>query len=180
MCILQLFAGCHFALSVVTPCVLLFPEELPWRGHLWLNGEGTGHFCHFLLLLKQFSRKRRETAPGRLLKGIGKGTGNYGSDSLRVWGTQPGMGNVKHQKPLHHPQPEPLGLQKPQKPRGIMLLNSSSGRKWERWRERSESRAGWGVQLGSGMLHTHGKAALNHSGLLPSAIPPTFMQIAPS
>lgn len=32
----------------------------------------------------------------------------------------------------------------------------------------------------SGILHTHGKAALNHSGLLPSVISPTFMQIAPA
>lgn len=110
--------------------------------------------------MKQFSRKSRETY--KYQSGFWKVLARAQWMMAWLWATAwesgghtqsppPGTGNVKHHKTSGHDHPQPqqpwLGLQKTQKLRRVILLSSSSGRKWETWSKRSVTKAGCRVHL---------------------------------
>lgn len=99
-----------FKVTIVTPRALLMAqEELSWRGHLWLNGQVITRKC-ILSLFASFEAIQQEKqgdilTPGRFLKGISKGTVNYGLVWATAWESgghsqcpPPDTGNVKHHK----------------------------------------------------------------------------------
>lgn len=93
--------------TAVTPRVLLTaPEELPWRGHLWLSGEVITRKCILSLFAASEAIQQEKQGdiwpPGRFLSGISKGTVNNGLVWATAWELRghsqwppPGMGNVK-------------------------------------------------------------------------------------
>lgn len=185
-----------FKVMVVRPRALLTaPEEIPWRGHLWLNGEAITRKC-ILSLFASFEAIQQEKqgdtqTPVRFLKGISKCTVSYGlvvSHSLRVRGhTQgppPGTGNVKPHKTSGPRSPTAstalAWATETTKTEENYATNSSSERKGERWSKRSVTKAGCRVQLKHWGCCTQTKE--QHWTILgfSPVIFPTFMQIAPA
>lgn len=154
------FYSCLVAVSLERhSCHTQAPEELPWWGHLWLNGEEITRKCILSLsasseAIREEKQRDIELTPGRFWKVLARAQW-----AVAWFEAQPESQGDTASAPTWHgkcqtPQNpfitlslNPSWVQNPQELRAVMLLSSSPGRKWERWSKSSVTKAGCRVQL---------------------------------
>lgn len=111
------FYSCLVAVSLERhSCHTPAPEELPWWGHLWLNGEEITRKCILTLCasseaIQEEKQRDIELTPGRFWKVLARAQWVVAwfeaqPESQGDTASAPHLPNPT--KPLHHPQPEPL------------------------------------------------------------------------